>query len=901
MSYKAFVTSTFKDLKGHRAQAIRELRNAGFEVDPMEDWTASADEPKEFSTERLEGCHLCVLLVGRRRGHVPEGESLSITQMEVQEAQRRGIDVLPFMLDDGVDEKQWPWEEKEIVRAWRAELLEHFGVGTFKKTPTTLRIGAALNRWVQEQGPQVALRLYLESVKQHHGYIKFLGLPRLEDIQDAPIQRLFVEPAVADRAVSPDIDPEEWPATTPIREALAGHRRLVLLGDPGSGKSTLVDWLAWQLAEGNDIVRGGSPDRTETADRRSPGTTTKGRGDLRSPAVARSGDRPQQSGDRPQQSLIPLPMVLRELGIGPGITWEKLLQAFVDRPLGKLLTLANLERILADGRAMIMLDGLDEIGNPHVRQELRTAIWNGIGQHYDCRWLLTSRIVGYDEVPYDEDRLKIPDLALSKVRRIKPLPAKLGYVTPFDDRRVDEFARNWFVLREKTTYKAKQGADDLLKAIRSDESTMKLGRIPILLTMMALIYRIRARLPHGRALLYNEIAQAYLETIDFFRQIATRSEPLADKKRWLARVGFEMQRQRSVAAASSRSSVRHLGQDAPATTEILAAGDDVRAWIAAAMGQSQEQHSDEDAAEFVDYLGRRTGLLLPRGQDRFAFMHLSFQEYFAACFLAKEIASFKWASERPGIPDGANKSDLKQHANQTVWRETLIFLIELLAASDQTDWLTPTLECLFGEAFADVRDGGEAAGGQSALLARLAVDPHAGFAETDREQAIRACCAWEIREQKRLEDTSWIHDMDVLRALLATESKPQRQSILAELAAEAQRVDLKQLRLDGTPASDLAPLAGLAALRVLDLRGTPVSDLAPLAGLAALRWLDLEGTPVSDLAPLAGLAALHSLYLQGTQVSDLAPLAGLKNVTIYLDKSQEVKIPKELEGRVHRR
>lgn len=169
MSYKAFVTSTFKDLKRHRARAIQELRKAGFEVDPMEDWPASADEPKEFSTERLEGCHLCVLLVARRRGHVPDGESLSITQMEVEEARRRGIDVLVFLLDDDVDETQWPWEEEAVVRAWRGELLEHKGVGTFKKTPSTLQIGAALNRWVQEQGPKVAERLYLESVKQHHG------------------------------------------------------------------------------------------------------------------------------------------------------------------------------------------------------------------------------------------------------------------------------------------------------------------------------------------------------------------------------------------------------------------------------------------------------------------------------------------------------------------------------------------------------------------------------------------------------------------------------------------------------------------------------------------------------------------------------------------------------------
>ena len=98
--YKAFVSSTAKDLLPHRAHVIQELRRAGFHVEAMEDWPASADEPKEFSQERLDGCHLCVLLIARRRGHRPDGGELSITQLEYREALRLKIDVLPYFLDD---------------------------------------------------------------------------------------------------------------------------------------------------------------------------------------------------------------------------------------------------------------------------------------------------------------------------------------------------------------------------------------------------------------------------------------------------------------------------------------------------------------------------------------------------------------------------------------------------------------------------------------------------------------------------------------------------------------------------------------------------------------------------------------------------------------------------------
>jgi hypothetical protein len=40
--YRVFISSTFLDLKEHRARVIRAVRAAGFFVDPMEDWPADA-------------------------------------------------------------------------------------------------------------------------------------------------------------------------------------------------------------------------------------------------------------------------------------------------------------------------------------------------------------------------------------------------------------------------------------------------------------------------------------------------------------------------------------------------------------------------------------------------------------------------------------------------------------------------------------------------------------------------------------------------------------------------------------------------------------------------------------------------------------------------------------------
>ena len=59
---RAYVSSTYVDLKEHRAYVIGRLTAAGIFVDPMEKWKAASDEPKELSMARVKDCHLCILM-----------------------------------------------------------------------------------------------------------------------------------------------------------------------------------------------------------------------------------------------------------------------------------------------------------------------------------------------------------------------------------------------------------------------------------------------------------------------------------------------------------------------------------------------------------------------------------------------------------------------------------------------------------------------------------------------------------------------------------------------------------------------------------------------------------------------------------------------------------------------
>src|SRR5262245_39569329 len=149
---RAFVSSTYIDLKEHRARVVDALRKSGIHVDPMEDWTADDREPKQFSRQRVNGCRLCILLVAFRRGYVPEGETLSITQMEYEYAVSSGLAVLVFLL--GEDEP-WPRRFVEMdkdpeIGRWREQLKRKHGVGMFGLRAESLDVGPAVLRWVQQ-------------------------------------------------------------------------------------------------------------------------------------------------------------------------------------------------------------------------------------------------------------------------------------------------------------------------------------------------------------------------------------------------------------------------------------------------------------------------------------------------------------------------------------------------------------------------------------------------------------------------------------------------------------------------------------------------------------------------------------------------------------------------------
>jgi len=80
---RIYVSSTFNDLKEHRAACVRVLRQLGHEVVSMEDYVAESSIPVDKVVADVKSCDVYVVLVAWRYGYVPDKSRVTL---EVKEA-----------------------------------------------------------------------------------------------------------------------------------------------------------------------------------------------------------------------------------------------------------------------------------------------------------------------------------------------------------------------------------------------------------------------------------------------------------------------------------------------------------------------------------------------------------------------------------------------------------------------------------------------------------------------------------------------------------------------------------------------------------------------------------------------------------------------------------------------
>jgi hypothetical protein len=320
-----------------------------------------------------------------------------------------------------------------------------------------------------------------------------------------------------------------------------------------------------------------------------------------------------------------------------------------------------IEKHVAEGQALFILDGLDEVTDTAHRREIAAQIVRLIETHVrDAHGRTPLDPSGYANrmpIPGDEPARGGGGQLIVTSRivgyQVHPLPAELDHfvIQPMDDTAVRRFCQAW-----TTASGGPAEAEPLQEAVLSHPNARvrdEMARNPLLLTVLAQVFETSpgGRLPHRRAELYEQAAQAVfdqrheqwerlaadLESRDFVR-IMTRLT---------AHVALQL----------------HANPDYPAS---LAEEESVRDWLAEAVAQEQAllkaRRVDDVVEDILEAARELSGFFIARGQGVYGFVHRQFQEYFAAKALMVQ-------------PDA--QEIFLQRLADPVWREVLLLGVAL--------------------------------------------------------------------------------------------------------------------------------------------------------------------------------------------------------------------------------
>ncbi|MGV9599609.1 NACHT domain-containing protein [Streptosporangium sandarakinum] len=397
---------------------------------------------------------------------------------------------------------------------------------------------------------------------------------------------------------------EAEPATLRVENALGRSRRTLLRGDAGSGKSTLLRWLSVTAA------RGGFS------------------GDL-----------------EPWNGSVPFVVKLRSHPSGDLPAPEDFL-ADVAGPLAGRMPAGWAHRVLDAGRALLLVDGVDELAVRH-RPAVRRWLAGLLAAYPGTRTVVTSR-------PAAADARWLTEEGFSSVT-LEPM-------TPPDLR---ELVRQWHAaMRGSPSLPCPPERLDeyegaLLARFESGPHLRALAATPLLAAMLCALNLDRGKqLPRNRMGLYAAALELLLERRDAERGITAEVVLEAEQKiRVLQDLAWQL-------AVWGRSELAR-------TTALRRVEEKIRTM----------PRVKASAEAVLDHLLQRSGVIREPVPGRIDFVHRTVQEYLAA----KQAA------------DDADVEPLVERAHLDQWRETVVMAAGHANAPVRRDLLRGLLDRIDAE------------------------------------------------------------------------------------------------------------------------------------------------------------------------------------------------------------
>ncbi|NER46896.1 MAG: tetratricopeptide repeat protein [Symploca sp. SIO1A3] len=444
---------------------------------------------------------------------------------------------------------------------------------------------------------------------------------------NSSLKSKHVSPSVSWKTSSDSWDGEEWkeefvgpevePVTVATKKvttkvdlaaAVRDHQYSVILGDPGAGKTTLLNYLALHQAQaqrdGKERVQVGEEDL----------------GEAQLPVFLRIADYAEQLAQQPELSLLEFleqfyqlvikvdssPLPTDKENNHPPIPSSPQIPISASPRLR--VSASQLSAKLQSGQCIVLLDGLDEVFDQSSRKGIVKQIEQLVGDYPYNKYVITSRIAGYKDVKLSDrfSEFTITDMAMEQV---------------------EQFLQRWCLAIEKAQKPeaekefqkraAEEEAQELLKAIQGNEGVKRLTGNPLLLTILALIHRNGSRLPQRRVEVYALAVKTLIEDWQLHKKLPEAPQALlkeSEVMELLAPLAYWMHEHKPAGLVSEAEVIQQL------SAKLAELSDE----------EPESETIQQDIEQFLRKVRETTGLFVERAPGFYGFMHLTFEEYFAA-------------------------------------------------------------------------------------------------------------------------------------------------------------------------------------------------------------------------------------------------------------------------------
>ena len=320
-------------------------------------------------------------------------------------------------------------------------------------------------------------------------------------------------------------------------EALTRYHKLMLLGKPGAGKTTLLKYTALKCSQG-DIFN----------------------------------------------ELVPIFVTLRQYASSELRILDYISQDFRAHNISDELTV---KQLLQRGRAILFLDGLDEVRENDLHRVLED-LRSFSEQYYNNRFVITSRL-GAQEYVFE----KFTEV---EVANFQPL-------------QISSFAQRWFSGNSRHI-------EMFLRKVEDNRPIQELATNPLLLTLLCLVFDEYGDFPTNRSELYREGLDVLLKKWDAKRNI----------ERHQIYKNLSMQRKEDLLAQVACTTF-YQG-------DYFFRQVDLERYITDYIRNLPKANTDDDLLQLdsesiVKAIESQHGLFVERAKGIYSFSHLTFHEYLA--------------------------------------------------------------------------------------------------------------------------------------------------------------------------------------------------------------------------------------------------------------------------------